>query len=103
MIEADNLTGTGEAGYKYAASSLQRLKQLVHAASLFDHPDRSGCLQDVRYVIHTITFCAVFGCEKGHFSIQKLYFYFENYVFQQNFQKFKVRISKCFRFENLKN
>ena len=46
-------------------------------------------LQDVRYVIHTITFCAVFGTEKVHFSSKQLYFYFENCGFLKN-KNFKV-------------
>ena len=47
-----------------------------------------SAVQEVRYVIHTITFLAVFGDEKVYFSVEKVCFSFENCVFQPNFQNF---------------
>ena len=66
------------------------------SAPLWVESERAGSswlftVQDVRYVIHTITFCAVFGSEKVYFPVKNctLYFYFAICVFEQNaeFQK----------------
>ena len=49
-----------------------------------------SALHDVRYVIHTITFCAVFGNEKVHFPAKKC-------VFQSKTALFSI-VSKIWKF-----